>query len=335
LVRSELKTQADYDELETTLLRRMGVRELIAVYTKMAEGRDVATDPTAVLLLQRLAMLHLRLGTREGGFQEAFSIADRLRQQAPKAAHTEFLIGAITALLLPNAADGSYDVPARRTDVAQRLVEHWERLLKVAPDYVGPGGRGAAQVRKDLSALKAALAAVVPEATGVATEAKGDASQAGEAGTPEASGAPQDVEVVKVEGGADTVEPSVASTKAPVAPPAVSKASDADVATAQQDLHRLDTGDTMARRVLCRDRTERRLELKKTTHDVVRWVELRCAIDLDDGARALQWLTALVSSGAAQDPCRWAGRIDGGDEASRAALSAAISERGLAPCPPR
>jgi hypothetical protein len=331
LVRSELKTQADYDALETSLLRRMGVRELIAVYTKLAAGQEVATDASAVLLLQRLAMLHLRLGTREGGFQEAFAIADRLRQQAPKSAHTEFLIGAITALLLPNAADGSYSVPERRVDVAQRLAEHWERLLKVAPDYVGPAGRGATQVREDLGALKAALATVTVAAK------EPDAAEGVE---PPAGGgvAP---EVAPIKGTASMGETPTAGTPpaAPeveaVKPVIVSAASGVDVATAQQDLHRLDTGDTMVRRVLCRDRTERPIDPKNATQDVVRWVELRCAIDLDDPSRALRWLTTLVTSGAVKAPCRWTPRIVGGDGEGRAALNAAMAARGHSPCPTR
>ena len=329
LVRSDLNTQADFDELETKLLRRMGVRELIAVYTQLAEGKDVATDASAILLLQRLALLHLKLGTREGGFQEAFSIADRLRQEAPKSPHTEFLIGAITALLLPNAADGSFEVSTRRADVARRLVQHWERLLAVAPDYVGPAERGAAQVRKDLEALKAALAKVPFPAKG-GDDLKVDEPN-GETGG--AEGPP------KVDGGVaagDAVDAAVDAKPAepvPVSPVAVSTGSDADVATAQQDLHRLDTGDTMARRVLCRDRTERPLEPEKTTHDVVRWVELRCAIELDAPSRAMRWLTTLVTSGAAKNPCRWARRIVGGDAASLEAFGAALTARGLAQCP--
>mgnify|MGYP001451175532 CR=1 FL=1 len=81
------------------------------------------------------------------------------------------------------------------------------------------------------------------------------------------------------------------------------------------------------------DRTERPLEPEKTTHDVVRWVELRCAIELDAPSRAMRWLTTLVTSGAAKNPCRWARRIVGGDAASLEAFGAALTARGLAQCP--
>ena len=74
----------------------------------------------------------------------------------------------------------------------------------------------------------------------------------------------------------------------------------------------------MARRVLCRDRRERPLRPSPATSDVVRLVELKCALELDDSPRrARQWLLSLVESGGVQEPCRWAGRISGSDLASQ------------------
>ena len=89
----------------------------------------------------------------------------------------------------------------------------------------------------------------------------------------------------------------------------------------------------MARRLMCRDRGERPLSPERATRDVVRWVELRCAIELDDPTRALAWLKALVESGAATQPCRWLTRISGGEPAARTGVTGAMEARGLAACP--
>ena len=313
MVALSLESQSAFDDFEARLLRRMSVPELIAVYRTLAAGMETVTEARDALLLQRLAMLHLRLGTREGGFQEAFSIADRLRKDMPNSPHTEFLIGAITALLMPAAADGSYSVPPRRVDVARRLVEHWGRLLKAAPDYVGPNGRGAAQVRRDRDTLKAALSQM--DATPVA-EPKVDSEE----GTLAAK------QGVAAERATDTEAQAAASQEA------VKEASNADVAAAQQALHSLDGGDTMARRVLCRDRTERPLDPKEPTSDIARLVELRCALDLDDPTRARAWLIALLDSGGVQEPCRWVRAIGGGDVASERALNDALARAGHVNC---
>ena len=317
MIEPSLETQADYDALESRLLRRMGLPDLIAVYTKLSEGRTTITEERDALLFQRLALLHLQVGTREGGFQEAFAIADRLRRDMPGSAHTEYLIGAITALLMPTAPDGTYTVSPRREDVARRLVEHWDRLLQLSPDYVGPNQRGTAEIRRDKEALEAAL--------------KGsEARKESEAQDPRRA---TETAVPVEEPGTEGV---VSDSKSPAAPPnpepSVTKASDADLATAQQALHRLDRGDTMARRVLCRDRRERPLRPSPATSDVVRLVELKCALELDDSRRARQWLLSLVESGGVQEPCRWAGRISGSDLAFNEALSKALASRGLPDC---
>ncbi len=88
----------------------------------------------------------------------------------------------------------------------------------------------------------------------------------------------------------------------------------------------------MARRLLCRDRRERPLVPAKVERDVVRWVELRCALDLDDADRALVWLLQLVESGGATDPCRWLARVERGLDTLHAAVNKAIARRGLPAC---
>ena len=308
LVRRDLRTQADFDALEESLLRRMAVGELIAVYTKLAVGAEPGADAAAALLLQRTALLHLRVGSRDGGFQDAFRVADTLRQQAPDSPHTQYLMGAITSLLMPPKPDGSYQIEPRRKDVALRLSQHWERLLRTDADYIGPSGRHAERIRRDLASLRVAIAAT-PDPTKPSTPAELLPGAGGEG----AVGEPEPV--------------------APAASP-VTEVVNADEATAQQDLHRLDQGDTMARRLMCRDRRERPLEPSKTTLDVVRWVELRCALDLDEGDRALTWLAELVRSGAAKEPCRWLGRIQGGAAEGRSAVSEAMKAKGLTSCSP-
>ena len=316
MVRQELRSHADFDTLEESLLRRMGVPELIAVYQKLAEGAEPATEPDAVLLLQRLALLHLRLGSRDGGFQEAFRVADQLRQKAPQSPHTQYLMGAITSLLMPPRTDGSYRIDPRRKDVAQRLSQHWEQLLRLDADYIGPSGRRAERIREDLALLKVAIAA-----TATASDA---------AGGPEILAVPDVAQEPALQGlgeRSDRPEGDAGKRAGSVA------LATADEATAQQDLHRLDSGNTMARRLLCRDRLERSIDPAAVTRDVVRWVELRCAIELDEPDRALTWLAGLVVSGAAADPCRWQARISGGTTSNREAVARAMSARGLAGCP--
>ena len=325
LVRRNLKTQADFDALEDRLVRRMPLTELIAMYTQLSEGANPAEEPSAVLLMQRLALMHLRLGAREGGFKGAFAVADRLRQDAAESPHTHYLMAAITSLLMPPSADGSYRIDSRRLDVASRLAQHWKRLLEVAPDYVGPSGRGAARIRQDLALLERGIAEATPPAPVAASAAPEPSETAAKA--PAEPSAPGD------DGQAPEVAAPPVEVAAPAAPEPVSSTASADEATAQQDLHRLDQGDTMARRLMCRDRGERPLSPERVTRDVVRWVELRCAIELDDPTRALAWLKALVESGAATQPCRWLARISGGEPAARTGVAGAMEARGLAACP--
>lgn len=312
LVRQSLQTQADFDSLEDGVLRRMGLGELIAVYTKLAERIEPATDESAALLLQRLAMLHLRLGSREGGFQRAFAVAERLRREAPASPHTEFLMGAITSLLMPPSADGTYRIAPRRLDVAIRLSEHWQRLLKRAPEYLGPTGRDAKRIVADLALLQVAI------------------DETSRSVTPEIADADQQADGISDEAEAGPM--ASAQPRVTAAAPVHSEDATADEAAAQQDLHRLDQGDTMARRLLCRDRRERRLQASDVRRDVVRWVELRCAVDLDEADDALTWLGALVESGAITSACRWLDTITGGTEAARQVVHGAMVQRGLPGC---
>ena len=152
-----LASHADYDRLEKDLLVRMTPEELVPIYKELARAADPASDKRDALLLQRLALLHLR--SQAGGLRlnEAFAVADRLRQAVPEDPDTLFLLASITRMLVGQHPDGTYRVEKRRRDVAERLAQSWRSLLEKAPDYVGPGGEDAAEIRKSLEALEVAL----------------------------------------------------------------------------------------------------------------------------------------------------------------------------------
>ncbi len=161
LADAPLATQADFDALEEKLLARMPVEEVVGIYEQLAETADVAARPADALLLQRLAMLHLRAGG--GGtsrLHQAFAVADTLREAQPGSPHALYLVAHITNLILRADTDNAFHLDAKRRDVAVRLKEHWAALLATAPDYIGPDGRAAADVRADLAALTAALDAL-------------------------------------------------------------------------------------------------------------------------------------------------------------------------------
>lgn len=154
-----LETQADFDALEDRLGGRMSLDTLVAVLAQLADDADPAARPEDALLLQRLAILQLRAREGSSRLREAFEVADELRRAAPDNPHGLYLLAHVASLVLQPAADGSYELDAGRRDVAVRLGEHWTRLLEVDPDYVGPNGLGAEDIRADLEALNAALEA--------------------------------------------------------------------------------------------------------------------------------------------------------------------------------
>jgi hypothetical protein len=152
-----LATQADFDDLEERLRQRVAPARLVELYAKLAERARPGSDKRDALLLQRLALVHLKAGAESGGFQKAFTIADRLRNEAPDSPHTHYLLSAITALLVPPNPDGSYRLNPQRMDVAKRLQQHWRKLLAVDPAYEGPRGLNAARIKRGLKLLDAAV----------------------------------------------------------------------------------------------------------------------------------------------------------------------------------
>ncbi|MGM0578515.1 MAG: hypothetical protein ACQEXJ_22515 [Myxococcota bacterium] len=158
-----LESQADFDALEERYLARTGADRLASVLEVLAADADPTARERDALLLQRLALLHLRSGEGSGRLTEAFEVADRLREEAPDQAHTLYLLGHIADLILPQDGSGAYDLGPTHLDVAERCREHWSRLLEVAPEYTGPLGRSAEDVRADLEHLRAALSTVDEE----------------------------------------------------------------------------------------------------------------------------------------------------------------------------
>ena len=176
-----LDTQADFDGLEKRLLGRMSLDSYVAILAKLAEAADPGVHARDALLLQRLALAHLRSGAGPDGMQGAFQVADRLRTEAPTSPHSHYLLSHITHLILRQDADHAFHLVEGRRDVADRLVQHWGRLLKLAPDYVGPYGRTAKEIRADLAAIQAALGALpAPDTTAGASPPSVDTPSPGE-----------------------------------------------------------------------------------------------------------------------------------------------------------
>jgi hypothetical protein len=164
MARAKLATHQEYDRLEKDLLVRMTPEDLVPIYRELARDADPASSKEDVLLLQRLALLHLRSQTGNLRLQDAFSVADRLRQAVPDDPDTLYLLANITQLLVGRHPDGTYRVESRRRDVAERLVQSWRSLLERDADYRGPHGDDAARIRKDLETLEVALKAKPAEA---------------------------------------------------------------------------------------------------------------------------------------------------------------------------
>jgi len=152
-----LTTQAEFDAFEKAQLDRMSPGDLIPILENLAADAKPADNPQDVILLQRLALLHLRSGQGGARLQKAFAVADRLRQEAGKSPDTLFLLSQITQILLRRGSDGAFHLSPQRLDIAQRLATSWEALVLVAPDYVGPHGRKTEDIKADLEALRAAL----------------------------------------------------------------------------------------------------------------------------------------------------------------------------------
>lgn len=178
-----LNTQDEFDSFENSLLERMSPADLIPILEDLAADANPSERPQDVILLQRLALLHLRSGQGSSRLQRAFAVADRLRQEVANSPHTLYLLAHITQILLRKSSDGAFHLNAQRLDVAQRLSTSWEALLTVAPDYVGPHGRKASDIRLELAALRGALDAAGNQPPGQARDVPGttltlaDASQ--------------------------------------------------------------------------------------------------------------------------------------------------------------
>ena len=280
-----LTTQAEFDSFENSALERMAPADLIPILEDLAADANPSERPQDVILLQRLALLHLRSGQGSSRLQRAFAVADRLRQEVANSPHTLYLLAHITQILLRKSSDGAFHLNAQRLDVAQRLSTSWEALLTVAPDYVGPHGRKAADIQLELAALRGALDGVGKQPPGSPTDVPGTTLTLG----------------------------------------------DASQVEARRVLRGLDTGSDGDKVSLCGE-WERQKAKKSLSGTPALWLNLRCSIVLRSPDQGLASLTALVSAGAVDAPCRWLTRIVGGSEAGRAALAAAMRERGLSGC---
>lgn len=155
-----LATQADFDAFEDDYIGRTPIQTLVSLYDTLSQGAEPATREADAILLQRLTLLHLRAAERAERLQAAFAVADRLNSAAPDSPHTIWLLAHVKRILLMSGSrDNTFRLTERTRDIAERLRADWERLLKVAPRYVGPGGEGAEEVARELASLQAALAA--------------------------------------------------------------------------------------------------------------------------------------------------------------------------------
>ncbi|MEC9073484.1 MAG: hypothetical protein VX938_13920, partial [Myxococcota bacterium] len=84
---ASLNTQEEFDAFEKNQLDRMSPGDLIPILENLAADAKPAERPQDVILLQRLALLHLRSGQGGARLQKAFAVADRLRQEVGTSPH--------------------------------------------------------------------------------------------------------------------------------------------------------------------------------------------------------------------------------------------------------
>jgi len=166
-----LETQADFDALEEQYLGTLGQERLIQVYEALARDAKGKTESEAILI-QRLTMLHLGASRGSERLQKVFAWADKLRAANPQGPHALYLLAHIKRILLQvSTGDGTFRLDDRNKDIADKLLEDWDSLLKVAPNYVGPNEVSAADLRKDRDRLARVLATMA--ATTTPSEVKG------------------------------------------------------------------------------------------------------------------------------------------------------------------
>lgn len=151
-----LDSHAAYDQLETDFRTRHAVRDLIPAYEQLRARR-----PKDVLLAVRSAALQLETKTP---IQQILPIVDVVRQLAPDAPDTHYLVSLVTRVLFYDPATRIYVIPSEQAENAARLRETFQTIVDLAPDYRGPSGVTAQDILRDIKALDTAITAATNHA---------------------------------------------------------------------------------------------------------------------------------------------------------------------------
>lgn len=152
-----LETQVDFDRFESGAGAGLTADETVAIYDAMLAGSP--SKGVETLLRLRVALQRLSEASGRAGLTRAFGAVERLKQAAPEAPHTLYMLARIKEMLLTaGSKDHTFHLTPQNRDVAQQLLADWERLGAVAPDYKGPHGFDATRLGDQVSALRASLA---------------------------------------------------------------------------------------------------------------------------------------------------------------------------------
>ncbi|NUN13893.1 MAG: hypothetical protein HUU55_09680 [Myxococcales bacterium] len=150
-----LDSHAAYDQLEADFRARHAVRDLVPAYEYLRARR-----PKDVLLAVRSAMLQLETKTP---IQQILPIVDAVRELAPDAPDTHYLVSLVTRVLFYDPGTRIYVIPAEQVENAARLKETLQTIVDKDPQYRGPSGVTADDIRKHIKALDTAIAAANTE----------------------------------------------------------------------------------------------------------------------------------------------------------------------------
>ncbi|MFT7583324.1 MAG: hypothetical protein ACI9MR_005011 [Myxococcota bacterium] len=153
-----LTSQAEFDALETRVLGRRRVETLLAVYEALVGDLEPPTAAKA-LAIQRMIRLKVDAGSERRLLSEGLEQSRRFTLAQPDQPHAVYLEGYIRRkLLISDGGTSALLVNPSTLDAAQQVVVQWERLLVLAPDYIGPDGHDAKAIRADVDRLSAAVA---------------------------------------------------------------------------------------------------------------------------------------------------------------------------------
>ena len=184
-----LVTEADYDRFEDHYLSRIPSARQHTVYEAMwqayqeklgVSGKDqrvVAIKLKAALkegwgdevliLLERLALLHLKTFRQTKQGRRIIELAEILRGATPKNPKAIFVLSYARSIFLTSTSqDNTFRMDTKTVNIARKLLTDWRLLLTLAPDYKGPFGWNAERIRKQIMDLENAEKTYQKQATG-------------------------------------------------------------------------------------------------------------------------------------------------------------------------